>query len=85
MHISVQRSRRIGAVVAFLEPALWRVCWLTIGHTTCCTAQDEFSRFGTLDNVWVARKPPGFAFIQFADGRDADDACHKLDGAPTVI
>ena len=29
---------------------------------------DEFSRFGTLDNVWVARKPPGFAFIQFADG-----------------
>ncbi len=48
-------------------------------HLLC--AQDEFSRFGTLDNVWVARKPPGFAFIQFADGRDADDACHKLDGA----
>jgi RNA recognition motif-containing protein len=44
---------------------------------------DEFSRFGTLDNVWVARKPPGFAFIQFADGRDADDACRKLDGALT--
>ena len=46
-------------------------------------AQDEFSRFGTLDNVWVARKPPGFAFIQFADGRDADDACQKLDGVLT--
>ncbi|OAE23894.1 hypothetical protein AXG93_1217s1060 [Marchantia polymorpha subsp. ruderalis] len=28
--------------------------------------------------VWVARKPPGFAFIEFEDRRDADDAIRAL-------
>lgn len=28
----------------------------------------------------IARKPPGFAFIEFDDSRDADDAVRKLDG-----
>lgn len=31
-------------------------------------------------SVWVARKPPGFAFIDFDDKRDADDAIRDLDG-----
>jgi hypothetical protein len=31
-------------------------------------------------SVWVARKPPGFAFIEFDDPRDADDAIRELDG-----
>lgn len=32
------------------------------------------------DSVWVARKPPGFAFIEFEDRRDADDAIRALNG-----
>ncbi|GBG67732.1 hypothetical protein CBR_g860 [Chara braunii] len=41
--------------------------------------EDEFRRFGVLRSVWVARKPPGFAFIEFDDPRDADDAIRALD------
>ncbi|KHJ48288.1 hypothetical protein D918_01559 [Trichuris suis] len=39
-----------------------------------------FSRFGQLRNVWVARRPSGFAFVVFEDGRDAEDAVRSLDG-----
>lgn len=42
--------------------------------------ENEFSRFGKLQDVWVARNPPGFAFIEFYDERDAKDACCELDG-----
>ena len=31
-------------------------------------------------SVWVARRPPGYAFIEFDDKRDALDAIHALDG-----
>uniref|UniRef100_A0A915IDE5 RRM domain-containing protein n=1 Tax=Romanomermis culicivorax TaxID=13658 RepID=A0A915IDE5_ROMCU len=39
-----------------------------------------FNRYGSLRTVWVARRPPGFAFIEFDDARDAEDACRALDG-----
>ena len=42
--------------------------------------EDEFSKFGPLNNVWVARRPPGFAFIEYGDPRDAEDAVRDLDG-----
>ena len=40
----------------------------------------EFERYGPLKSVWVARNPPGFAFIEFEDIRDAEDAVRDMDG-----
>ena len=36
--------------------------------------EDFFRDFGPLANVWVARQPPGFAYVEFDEPRDADDA-----------
>ncbi|KAJ8491205.1 hypothetical protein OPV22_012926 [Ensete ventricosum] len=49
-------------------------------RTTARELEDEFRVFGVLRSVWVARKPPGFAFIDFDDRRDAQDALRDLDG-----
>jgi len=42
--------------------------------------EDAFSKYGPLRNVWVARNPPGFAFVEFEDPRDAEDSVRGLDG-----
>ena len=42
--------------------------------------EDAFNHYGPLKNVWIARNPPGFAFVEFEDPRDAQDACDALDG-----
>ncbi|KAM0016579.1 putative transcription factor interactor and regulator CCHC(Zn) family [Helianthus debilis subsp. tardiflorus] len=42
--------------------------------------EDEFRAYGVLRNVWVARRPPGYAFVEFDDRRDALDAIRALDG-----
>ncbi|EXC32743.1 Serine/arginine-rich splicing factor 7 [Morus notabilis] len=42
--------------------------------------EDEFRTFGVIRSVWVARRPPGYAFIDFDDARDAEDAIRELDG-----
>ncbi|EPQ05635.1 Serine/arginine-rich splicing factor 7 [Myotis brandtii] len=39
-----------------------------------------FSYYGPLRTVWIARNPPGFAFVGFEDPRDAEDAVRGLDG-----
>merc|ERR1712110_605914 len=36
--------------------------------------------YGPLRNVWVARSPPGFAYVEFENKRDAMDAVRGLDG-----
>ena len=41
--------------------------------------EDAFSAYGELTNVWVARNPPGFAFVEFANRRDAHDAVDGMD------
>ncbi|RYR05569.1 hypothetical protein Ahy_B06g085423 [Arachis hypogaea] len=43
--------------------------------------EDEFRVFGVIRSVWVARRPPGYAFIDFDDSRDARDAIRELDGS----
>jgi len=42
--------------------------------------EEAFRYYGPLRNVWVARNPPGFAFVEFEDSRDAEDAVRALDG-----
>eukprot|EP00884_Botryococcus_braunii_P014426 jgi/Botrbrau1/22985/Bobra.0030s0051.1 len=42
--------------------------------------EEEFTKFGTLRSVWVARNPPGFAFVDFDDMKDAEDAVQRMDG-----
>eukprot|EP00250_Pteridium_aquilinum_P000936 c11120_g1_i1 orf=116-850(+) len=49
-------------------------------RTTEREIEDEFRVFGVLRSVWVARKPPGYAFIDFDDKRDAMDAIKSLNG-----
>ncbi|KAJ1089820.1 hypothetical protein NDU88_002964 [Pleurodeles waltl] len=39
-----------------------------------------FRYYGPLRSVWIARNPPGFAFVEFEDPRDAEDAVRGLDG-----
>uniref|UniRef100_F1L204 Splicing factor, arginine/serine-rich 6 n=1 Tax=Ascaris suum TaxID=6253 RepID=F1L204_ASCSU len=43
--------------------------------------EEAFGRYGPIRKVWMARRPPGFAFIEFEDSRDADDAVKALNGA----
>jgi len=43
--------------------------------------ESSFMKYGPLKNVWVARNPPGFAFVEFEDKRDAEDAVRALDGS----
>lgn len=42
--------------------------------------EDEFRTFGVIRSVWVARRPPGYGFVDFDDKRDAQDAIRELDG-----
>jgi len=43
--------------------------------------EDAFAKIGKVANVWIARKPPGFGFVEMEDPRDAEDAVKELDGA----
>lgn len=40
----------------------------------------EFQHFGPILDVWVARNPPGFAFLVYKYGEDAEEAVKKLHG-----
>lgn len=59
-------------------------CKVYVGNLGSSASKHEiesaFSKYGPLRNVWVARNPPGFAFVEFEDSRDAEDAVRALDG-----
>lgn len=47
----------------------------------------KFSRFGTIHSVWIARRPPGFAFVRFASPEAAQravEACGE-EGAMEIL
>uniref|UniRef100_A0A914P5B8 RRM domain-containing protein n=1 Tax=Panagrolaimus davidi TaxID=227884 RepID=A0A914P5B8_9BILA len=41
---------------------------------------DIFRRYGKIRNIWIARRPGGFGFVEFEDALDAEDAVKALDG-----
>ena len=40
----------------------------------------KFEKCGEIKSVWVARSPPGFAFVEFYEREDAEYAVDRLDG-----
>ncbi|KAL7057078.1 hypothetical protein AAHC03_019302 [Spirometra sp. Aus1] len=40
----------------------------------------ELGKFGAIGDVWLARNPPGFAFVEFEKAADAEKAVRALDG-----
>ena len=59
-------------------------CKVYVGNLPRDASEKELERafnyYGALKSVWVARNPSGFAFVEFDDSRDADDAVRGLDG-----
>ena len=59
-------------------------CKVYVGGLTRNASREEvgraFGHYGKLKNVFVARNPPGFAFIEYEDPQDAEDSVRALDG-----
>ncbi|XP_066969044.1 serine/arginine-rich splicing factor 3-like isoform X4 [Macrobrachium rosenbergii] len=75
----------VGVRVNLISRRMRMDCKVYVGNLGNNAAKHElesaFSKYGPLVNVWVARNPPGFAFVEFEDPRDAEDAVRALDGA----
>merc|ERR1711990_1068613 len=42
--------------------------------------EEEFEDYGSIKSIFVARNPPGFAYVEFYKERDAKDAVYDLQG-----
>lgn len=62
----------------FVDAVLYEI--VLGSHASKQDVEDAFSYYGPIRNVWVARNPPGFAFVEFEDVRDAEDAVKEVDG-----
>ncbi|KAF6029469.1 hypothetical protein EB796_012232 [Bugula neritina] len=59
----------------------YRVFVGDLGHqTTRYDIEREYERYGQLIDVWVARNPPGFAFIVFKHVEECERAVRKSHG-----
>ncbi|KAJ8045260.1 Serine/arginine-rich splicing factor 7 [Holothuria leucospilota] len=58
---------------------------LYVGSLNPNTTRDDlervFSKYGKIIDLWLARNPPGFAFVEFSNQHDADDCLRALDGS----
>mmetsp|Transcript_57429 Transcript_57429/g.107666 ORF Transcript_57429/g.107666 Transcript_57429/m.107666 type:complete len:137 (-) Transcript_57429:120-530(-) len=43
--------------------------------------EEKFEKFGRVVDIWVARQPPGFAFVTMDDEKEANEAVKELDGS----
>lgn len=57
-------------------------CVIGVGsiHLVSSWINSLYICFNCSCSVWVARRPPGYAFIDFDDRRDAQDAIREIDG-----
>lgn len=39
-----------------------------------------FDRFGTISDIWIAHNPPGFAFVEFEEMSQAEEAIKEMHG-----
>merc|ERR1712060_560165 len=47
--------------------------------------EQTFGYYGKLEHIWIARNPPGFAYVEFESDKDAKDAARALDGKAMKI
>lgn len=72
-------------ILYFEKQNLWTVKKVYLGNLgshppSTAEVEKEMGYYGKLVSVWIARRPPGFGYVEFEDPRDAKDAIRDLDG-----
>ena len=79
LHLHARRTLSFAHALSF---ALSRPQRVYIGNLDPNVQKDELidicNAYGKLQDVWVARNPPGFAFVTYEDTRDAEDCVLSL-------
>jgi RNA recognition motif-containing protein len=56
--------------VLFCDVFSGKVCVGNLGNTASKSdLHNAFDKYGHVKEIWVARNPPGFAFVEFEDPR----------------